>query len=546
MEFGALAQFLDNDMLDNLISVVVVILVLSLLVQAIQMFIKKLFRLKSRQLEESLIDLFAATLKSEPKKTQPATGVLQNVLLWGRRFLWWLMPNRAKKERGTPHLALYEEVIKEFGRLGRVTVRGNSTLESLSKEDLLRIVARIGAERLAPDTFAAAEKLVVAAEQLRASLAAIDRASLPAGPAARLAEVEALLAPTVRTVQAITKDGQLNRAVLVAELVSLTGGDLDKALSALAELQETLSFEAGDEAIVALRKAIADVRANVSAARQSIDGVLGPLQGKLAAIREWFDTVMQSFSERYERTMRTWSILISIFVVVWLNANVFTIYTTVAKNALLRSNLSKVGERLLEEQEKIEAAEAKQKEQAKDAKADTAKSEIKTDDLKDTARIDTSEARSSASAEQPSAGTNDDLTGVSKGVTADTDSTADTASGGTGKDPIADIKESEAKIRELVDLYAGFGFEPLSVEQMNLWRSGLFSFGEIDGLSWGDRRVNDVKTLFGWLVMVLLLSVGAPFWHDVLESLFGVKNYLRQRTSRRNVEQESGAGNTKS
>lgn len=546
MEFGALAQFLDNDMLDNLISVVVVILVLSLLVQAIQMFIKKLFRLKSRQLEESLIDLFAATLKSEPKKTQPATGVLQNVLLWGRRFLWWLMPNRAKKERGTPHLALYEEVIKEFGRLGRVTVRGNSTLESLSKEDLLRIVARIGAERLAPDTFAAAEKLVVAAEQLRASLAAIDRASLPAGPAARLAEVEALLAPTVRTVQAITKDGQLNRAVLVAELVSLTGGDLDKALSALAELQETLSFEAGDEAIVALRKAIADVRANVSAARQSIDGVLGPLQGKLAAISEWFDTVMQSFSERYERTMRTWSILISIFVVVWLNANVFTIYTTVAKNALLRSNLSKVGERLLEEQEKIEAAEAKQKEQAKDAKADTAKSEIKTDDLKDTARIDTSEARSSASAEQPSAGTNDDLTGVSKGVTADTDSTADTASGGTGKDPIADIKESEAKIRELVDLYAGFGFEPLSVEQMNLWRSGLFSFGEIDGLSWGDRRVNDVKTLFGWLVMVLLLSVGAPFWHDVLESLFGVKNYLRQRTSRRNVEQESGAGNTKS
>ena len=110
-----------------------------------------------------------------------------------------------KRETWNPHLALYEEVIREFGRLGRVTVRGKSTLESLSKEDLLRIVARIGAERLAPDTFGAAEKLVAAAEQLRASLAAIDRASLSPVSAAKLSEVETQLAPTVRTVQAMTK-----------------------------------------------------------------------------------------------------------------------------------------------------------------------------------------------------------------------------------------------------------------------------------------------------------------------------------------------------
>ena len=129
-------------------------------------------------------------------------------------------------------------------------------MESLSKEDLLRIVARIGAERFAPDTFEAAEKLVAAAEQLRASLAAIDRANLSPVTAAKLSEVETQLAPTVRTVQAMTKDGQLNRAVLVAELVSLTSGDLDKALSSLAELQEMLSFQNGDEAIVALQKTI--------------------------------------------------------------------------------------------------------------------------------------------------------------------------------------------------------------------------------------------------------------------------------------------------
>jgi hypothetical protein len=29
--------------------------------------------------------------------------------------------------------------------------------------------------------------------------------------------------------------------------------------------------------------------------------------------------------------------------------------------------------------------------------------------------------------------------------------------------------------------------------------------------------------------MTLLLSLGAPFWEDVLESVFGLKNVLRRR-----------------
>jgi hypothetical protein len=46
--------------------------------------------------------------------------------------------------------------------------------------------------------------------------------------------------------------------------------------------------------------------------------------------------------------------------------------------------------------------------------------------------------------------------------------------------------------------------------------------------------------------MTLLLSVGAPFWQDVLESLFGVKNLLRKKSDTRNVEQLSGQGQPKS
>jgi hypothetical protein len=66
----------------------------------------------------------------------------------------------------------------------------------------------------------------------------------------------------------------------------------------------------------------------------------------------------------------------------------------------------------------------------------------------------------------------------------------------------------------------------------------------LPGEWWADRK-RDLNTLAGWGVMVLLLSVGAPFWQDTLESLFGIKNLLRKKSETRNVEQQSGAGQPK-
>jgi len=42
--------------------------------------------------------------------------------------------------------------------------------------------------------------------------------------------------------------------------------------------------------------------------------------------------------------------------------------------------------------------------------------------------------------------------------------------------------------------------------------------------------------------MVMLLSAGAPFWQDALESLFGIKNLLRQKSGTQNIETQSGQG----
>ena len=56
------------DALDKLIAVVVALLVLSLIVQSIQAAIKKFFRIKSLQLEQSLIHLFYYLLDKDAIK----------------------------------------------------------------------------------------------------------------------------------------------------------------------------------------------------------------------------------------------------------------------------------------------------------------------------------------------------------------------------------------------------------------------------------------------------------------------------------------------
>src|SRR5262247_2044279 len=60
--------------LDKLIAVVVVLLVLSLIVQSIQAAIKKFFRIKSLQLEQSLIHLFYYLLDKDAVKAMQSAS----------------------------------------------------------------------------------------------------------------------------------------------------------------------------------------------------------------------------------------------------------------------------------------------------------------------------------------------------------------------------------------------------------------------------------------------------------------------------------------
>jgi hypothetical protein len=97
------------DTLDTLIAVVVVLLVLSLVVQSIQSAIKKFFRIKSRQIEQSLVHLFYYSLDKDALGATPSLvgrlPVLQNIL--PKRIKSTLIPDEEVR-------ALFEAVKEEF------------------------------------------------------------------------------------------------------------------------------------------------------------------------------------------------------------------------------------------------------------------------------------------------------------------------------------------------------------------------------------------------------------------------------------------------
>jgi hypothetical protein len=171
--------------------------------------------------------------------------------------------------------------------------------------------------------------------------------------------------------------------------------------------------------------------------------LVGRLRERVDAIDHWYDTVMLGFEERYTRHMRTWAFLISIALVVVMNADVFQVYRRLATSDLLQ-------QRVL-------------------AQYDVIKKQYET-------------------------------------------------SGAT-----ADLKADLDRVFEqAATTYPAMGMQPLDYSDFSGW------------------------TPVGWLVMAALLSLGAPFWHDTLESLFGLKNFLRERGKVANVEQASGEGMTKS
>jgi hypothetical protein len=501
---------MDLGILNTVIALVIILLVLSLLVQAIQTLLKKVLKMKSRQIEGSLKDLYEQVVGVQNPEPLPPSSSLALVLTTGKRALGMRI-----KAPETPADVFKNKVLDQFKNIGRKTLFGNAVLDSLSKDDLFKVMGKLESEDFFPDYVQKFQVLCDRIKDLREALDAITNDPILRGSAStKIAEIRSILAPIFNNVSSILDGTQVKPKVLFADLLRLGQLDfhgllelLNDAQTAIAKETEIATTAGNSGEIAALQKLsgeFSQVAKLVGDLSQKFVDATSPLRNKIEQVEVWFDTVTQSFDERYARHMRTASIVISIFVVIFLNANFFQVYKSLSSNEVQRDLILDKGTEILE--------------QSKRAVAQAAPTP-------------------------------------------------------TPRNVQEALAQSREEIESLTSSYQGFGFSPLTMQQVQsfFWSLGLITAVSADGsgkrgpwgmalvegpqdvytwrnqtfTQWWQSRKSDVTTLVGWAVMVMLLSAGAPFWQDALESLFGIKNLLRQKSGTQNIETQSGAGQPK-
>lgn len=337
---------LNLDALDTLIAVVVALLVLSLIVQSIQAAIKKFFRLKSLQLEQSLIHLFHYLLDKDAIKS--------------------ISSHSKSLTAGDPQVeALYKAVIEEFARAGRVSSRGRALIESVCKDELIRFIGQAPVSKLIEHLPPLEQKnlseikdKITRARKAFKELFINHRELIEKTP---LAEIREPLLEMLRVAHQFSdlknSDltlGELNDSALCAAL---------KTLEALPDsIEETLLHlkdEAGFEASQTLRE-LQEALAPLSKRLKDIIALPQKLSQILGKVEIWYDTIMRSFDERYTRSMRSFSLAISFAVVALLNANLFDIYREISTNASKRNLIVQSGEQISAKLREQPAADGRQ------------------------------------------------------------------------------------------------------------------------------------------------------------------------------------------
>jgi len=497
---------MDLGILNTVIALVIVLLVLSLLVQAIQTLLKKILKLKSRQIEGSLKDLYEQVVGAQTPEPTTPSPVLKRIWTTVKRVLGM------KVEVPVTAADVFKDrVLDQFKNIGRKTLFGRAVLDSLSKGDLFKVMGKLESEDFFPDYVKKFQVLCDRIEDMRTAIEAItDDEMLRGGASTKIAEIRSILAPIFNNVSAIVEGTQVKPKVLFADLLRLQKLDVHELLDLVDEAQVAVTKEtelanaAGNAGEVAalqnLSKQLAAVAKLIGDLSQKFVDAVSPLRNKIEQVELWFDTVTQSFDERYARHMRTVSIAISIVVVIVLNANFFQVYRSLSSNEVQRNLILQKGPEILE-------------------RSRVAQAQVSPTPIPATVQ----EA----------------------------------------------LEQSREEIETLSSTYAGFGFTPISLRQLQSFvRSlGVWTIAVPDGSVWGQTlvespenvyswhnqtpgqwwqsRKSDGATLVGWAVMVMLLSVGAPFWQDALESLFGIKNLLRQKSGTQNIETKSGEGQPK-
>jgi hypothetical protein len=461
---------INSSYLDTAIAVVLVILVLSLVVQAVQAAFKKLFNIKSRQIEDSLIDLFETfvpnvrlpTVQGFWTRMTAASPMLRLLRLGVHPSDPAAHPDPRVKE-------LFTAVMNRAKALGRTSITGKQVFGSLHREDLLRSVKNLQASLLFPDIVSRLQKVYDLALAVESAERSIESSRLEGDISAIYAAFREKIAPLLNDLHSLASGDEIRSDLLIHDIANVREVDWGEVFLALARVQQkveaaiTQASQAGAtdqvNAFKAANAALSDLAAKLADLRRELDAVRTSFSSTVKKLESSYDAARTSLQERYARSMKTWAIVISIVTVVVLNANFFNIYQSIATGDAKRSLI-------LQSREEIE------KLYERNTKAPSAQSQ----------------------AEQ----------NVQQWFQA-----------------------ARQQIDQNRDVYAGFGFHPLGTAQISWWWSTVTTYR-----SWWQYRLHhDLRVLIGWLIMALLLSVGAPFWEDALESLLGVKSVLQEKAA---------------
>jgi hypothetical protein len=486
-------MMLNSNTLDTVIAMVIVLLILSLVVQSVQQGLKKLLKIKSRQIEDSLVDLFEHVLDEKPNV--PAEWWAR--MVQNSPFLR-IFGGKHPSEHNDKVEKLYCDVAEKFKQAGRVTQTGKLMLDSIAKQDLVKVLGTVEPSVLTPDYEKRIKAAITEFEKLAATIKGFNPSefskNLSDDAKEKLAQMQGALRPLVNDITAYLEgdtvpgasaapdDGKaqtsgqaggenadanddkikevkqkkiVNSTTLLQDIMKLRTIRLEDVSHLISEAEKSVEEQLararqdadGGLAVAALTKG-GDTLRDLARGVADFDRTVNQLLASLTKAEQWFDTVMQSFEERYARGMKTWGVVISLAVVILLNANFFDVYKNIASSDTLRGNIMGMSDAVTKRyQESL-------------AKGDTATAE--------------------------------NLKQLSQNIVNDVSSNA--------------------------SLYTGLGFTPI-------WQSPPRGF---------------FHSLIGWIIMTMLLSVGAPFWQDTLESLFGLKNVLRKKSDTKNVEDKGG------
>jgi hypothetical protein len=443
------------------------------------------------------VDLFKNVLEKPEEELKGLDKLIDHAPICRILFFW-------RDRRSAAEIAgvkdIYEHVVEEFRKIGRVAQSGKHMLDSIAKDDLLKVLGKAPVAELLPNfpgRVASAIAQIQALEKELESVKAAAQSGAASGHfdsiSAEYASIEVALKPlfndikTIVDAQKITVPGPAGSAapapsakLLIRDIADLRRIDPDEVLKLLGAIQSTITTELATvppgtpvaAAMGELAGGLAKIADGITDIRGKLDAAVVPLKAKVDEIGTWYDTVMQSFEERYNRSMKTWAIVVAFLVVAVLDADLFNIYRNVAANGVLSKALAEQAPDILK----------RIKERTEEAQTQPAQATLSPQDLK------------------------------------------------TGID----------QLKGDVGSYLDVGFAPITWQQVKNWVATLSPSKD-----WLQYRKADVKTLLGWIIMAMLLSIGAPFWQDMLESLFGVKNLLRKKGDIKNVESESGAGQPK-